>query len=75
MMICCVCSDEGLEDDISEDFDMAMQKLLESNMAASEAVEADPSIERHPEVVDDFIRNFLIKMGMHKTLDSFETEW
>lgn len=64
-----------MEDDISEDFDMAMQKLLESNMAASEPVEADPSIERHPEVVDDFIRNFLIKMGMHKTLDSFETEW
>lgn len=69
------CSEEDLEDDISEDFDLAMQKLLESNMADSQPVEPDPSIERHPEVVDDFIRNFLIKMGMHKSLDSFETEW
>jgi len=71
----CVCSEENIEDDISEDFDLAMQKLMETNMAASRSVEPDPSIERHPEVVDDYIRNFLIKMGMHKTLDLFETEW
>lgn len=70
-----MCSEETFDDDISEDFDTAMQKLLESSMAASQPVEPDPSIERHPEVVDDFIRNFLIKMGMQKTLDSFETEW
>ncbi|KAM4626529.1 sperm-associated antigen 16 protein [Discoglossus pictus] len=28
-----------------------------------------------PEVADDFLRNFLIKMGMMKTLESFQTEW
>jgi WD40 repeat protein len=28
-----------------------------------------------PSVVDDFIRNFLIKAGMKKTLESFNTEW
>lgn len=28
-----------------------------------------------PSVVDDFIRNFLIKVGMTRTLDSFNTEW
>ncbi|XP_064188763.1 sperm-associated antigen 16 protein [Anguilla rostrata] len=28
-----------------------------------------------PEVVDDFVRNFLVRMGMHKTLDCFQTEW
>lgn len=26
-------------------------------------------------MVDDFIRNFLIKVGMTRTLDSFNTEW
>lgn len=28
-----------------------------------------------PEVVDDFLRNFLMKMGMNRTLDCFQTEW
>lgn len=28
-----------------------------------------------PEVVDDFLRNFLVKMGMSKTLDCFQAEW
>ncbi|XP_062867884.1 sperm-associated antigen 16 protein [Trichomycterus rosablanca] len=28
-----------------------------------------------PEVVDDFLRNFLVKMGMIRTLDCFQTEW
>ena len=27
------------------------------------------------EVVDDFIRNFLIQNNMHKSLDSFQKEW
>lgn len=28
-----------------------------------------------PEVVDDFIRNFLIKVGLTRTLESFNSEW
>ncbi|KAJ7996715.1 hypothetical protein DPEC_G00239890 [Dallia pectoralis] len=28
-----------------------------------------------PEVVDDFLRNFLVKMGMSRTLDCFQAEW
>lgn len=27
------------------------------------------------QVVDDFLRNFLLKMGMSHTLECFETEW
>ena len=26
-------------------------------------------------MIDDFVRNFLLKMGMSKTLEMFETEW
>ncbi|XP_067892240.1 sperm-associated antigen 16 protein isoform X2 [Heterodontus francisci] len=33
------------------------------------------SVSQRPEVVDDFLRNFLIKMGMMKTLDCFQIEW
>jgi len=28
-----------------------------------------------PEVVDDFVRNFLVRMGMQKTLNTFQCEW
>ena len=32
-------------------------------------------VSRRPELVDDFIRNFLVRMGLSKTLELFETEW
>lgn len=69
------CREDTADDDISEDFDQAMQRLLQNNIAALKTAEPDPSIARHPEVVDDYIRNFLIKMGMNRTLDMFEIEW
>ncbi len=28
-----------------------------------------------PVVVDDFIRNFLLNAGLHRSLDAFNTEW
>ena len=34
-----------------------------------------PSLVQKPEVVDDFVRNFLVRMGMSRTLDCFQTEW
>lgn len=40
--------------------------------------EVEPQIgqvTQKPEVVDDFIRNFLVKMGLSKTLEMFEIEW
>lgn len=30
---------------------------------------------QRPEVVDDFVRNFLVRMNMDKTLECFQTEW
>merc|ERR1719155_476138 len=33
------------------------------------------AITRRPEVLDDFIRNVLLKMGMTETLDMFQREW
>jgi hypothetical protein len=53
-----------------------MQRLMDTSVApATQDDLPQPTIEKLPEVVDDFIRNFLIKMGMHKTLDTFEAEW
>ena len=36
---------------------------------------AKAQVTKHPEVVDDFVRNFLVRMGMERTLDCFQTEW
>lgn len=37
--------------------------------------EARPVVIRQPEVIDDFIRNFLKNNGMEGTLNVFESEW
>ncbi|KAL0053856.1 hypothetical protein WJX82_000103 [Trebouxia sp. C0006] len=66
---------------IGEDLDSALLSL--QNLTAKPdqwpAVhDVEPQIgqvTQRPEVVDDFIRNFLVKMGLSKTLEMFETEW
>jgi sperm-associated antigen 16 protein len=71
-----VCSITESVGDESEDLNTAMQRLLDADATPAAQDEVpQPTIEKHPEVVDDFIRNFFIKVGMHRTLDSFETEW
>jgi hypothetical protein len=32
-------------------------------------------LQAKPTVMDDFVRNFLIKLNMARTLDAFNTEW
>ena len=70
-------SEEEVDDDVSEDLDAALWNLLKSQggSAPPKPVTPQPLVERHPEVVDDFIRNFLVKMGLTQTLEHFETEW
>ena len=46
---------------------MAMARPEETAVAKAEA-----TVHRRPEVVDDFIRNFFVKMGMKRSLESFE---
>uniref|UniRef100_A0A7S3Z8U9 Uncharacterized protein n=1 Tax=Lotharella globosa TaxID=91324 RepID=A0A7S3Z8U9_9EUKA len=43
--------------------------------AASRSGQAQAQIQKKHIVIDDFIRNFLSKLGMKNTLDTFETEW
>ncbi|XP_036410913.1 sperm-associated antigen 16 protein [Megalops cyprinoides] len=62
-----------------EDFEAAVKALRERTDDAG-PVSKSVSAARHPvssvpEVVDDFLRNFLVRMGMHRTLDCFQTEW
>jgi len=78
-------AEEEDDDDMSEDLDAALRSLQGAvkgigASAGGEAAEQDTGpapgeVTRRPEVVDDFVRNFLHKMGMDMTLEAFETEW
>lgn len=71
---------------LSEDLETALKSLGRVKKSEDEATgrhakagasgEPQPgeTLTRH-EVVDDFVRNFLLRMGMSTTLDSFEAEW
>jgi hypothetical protein len=79
--------DEEDDDDDDDDFAAALasvQRLDEKSRAGSTVASqrdvgtpaAKPTLTQvRPEVVDDFIRNFLIKVGMSRTLDNFNSEW
>ena len=34
-----------------------------------------PSLGKRPEVIDDLVRNFLVRTRMLRTLETFQTEW
>lgn len=42
---------------------------------SSPKCQQQPHTQVRPAVVDDFVRNFLIKIGMTRTLDTFNHEW
>eukprot|EP00163_Fabomonas_tropica_P009284 TRINITY_DN1908_c0_g1_i2.p1 TRINITY_DN1908_c0_g1~~TRINITY_DN1908_c0_g1_i2.p1 ORF type:complete len:534 (+),score=161.62 TRINITY_DN1908_c0_g1_i2:120-1721(+) len=47
----------------------------EKNQEVAPAPERTATLDEHPAVIDDFIRNFLIKHKMNKTLEAFQLEW
>ena len=52
-----------------------MQEGFLDAQEPGEEVAQTGEVTRRPEVVDDFIRNYLVKMGLTKTLECFEAEW
>jgi hypothetical protein len=77
--------EEEEDDDDDEDFAAALASVQKMDAKKPGSVASGPSHHGHgedrvltqvrPEVVDDFIRNFLIKVGMTRTLDNFNSEW
>ena len=70
--------ESGAEAD-DEDLKQAIETLRHKEEGGAPAVkeEAPPraAVTRRPEVLDDFIRNVLLKLGMNETLDMFQREW
>ncbi|XP_050772121.1 sperm-associated antigen 16 protein isoform X1 [Gopherus flavomarginatus] len=63
-----------------EDLVKALQTIQEQAedaqiIAQRSVLTSKHSVSEIPEVVDDFLCNFLVRMGMVRTLDCFQTEW
>ncbi|KAK5612087.1 hypothetical protein CRENBAI_000755 [Crenichthys baileyi] len=51
------------------------QATSSSSSATSRINPEEPIIQNIPESVDDFLRNFLRRLGLTRTLSNFEVEW
>ncbi|XP_069716594.1 sperm-associated antigen 16 protein-like [Phaenicophaeus curvirostris] len=63
-----------------EDLSQALQTVQEQAedariLALQPALTSEKSVSEIPEAVDDFVCNFLVRLGMSRTLDCFQTEW
>ena len=63
--------DDEEDDDLAE----ALATLQAKKPLASTSENVEPVTQVRPSVVDDFVRNFLIKADLKRTLDCFNTEW
>jgi hypothetical protein len=75
-------SEASLDEDKDDDFETLAKaaRAKEATLAGDgkgdiSEKKLQPVMTQRPEVVDDFIRNFLNKMNLTKTLDMFQTEW
>ena len=68
--------EEGEDDEDLEKVMATIQSKADGASPARTRVEpARGEVTRRPEVLDDFIRNVLLKMQMGETLDMFQREW
>jgi WD40 repeat protein len=68
------------DDDLADALASLQLKNNKSGLNNSQSTLAIPNPSNtithiRPSVVDDFVRNFLIKAGLKRTLDGFNTEW
>ncbi|KAM8791704.1 sperm-associated antigen 16 protein-like [Rhynchonycteris naso] len=61
------------EEDLTKAMQMAQAQLTDTQILEQKIVL--PSKPVVPEAIEDFLCNFLIKMGMTRTLDCFQSEW
>nr|KAF6451182.1 sperm associated antigen 16 [Molossus molossus] len=61
------------EEDLAKATQMVQEQVTDTQILEQKTVL--PSKPVVPEVIEDFLCNFLIKMGMTRTLDCFQSEW
>jgi WD40 repeat protein len=70
--------EEGDDEDEVETLDDINRLLAETKPPDAVQGQADgegAKVSQRPQVIDDFIRNFLMKYNMKRSLDTFQTEW
>ncbi|XP_074652533.1 sperm-associated antigen 16 protein-like [Tubulanus polymorphus] len=71
--------DDDIEVEEEEDLDAAVRAIQEKSQDEESKIRkesiARKELSHRPELIDDFMRNFLVKMGMMRTFDCFQTEW
>ncbi|XP_056352688.1 sperm-associated antigen 16 protein isoform X1 [Oenanthe melanoleuca] len=71
--------DTSLHED-DEDLSKALQTIQEQTkdaqvLALQSVLTSGKSVAEIPQAMDDFFCNFLVRLGMSRTLDCFQTEW
>ncbi|XP_049624169.1 sperm-associated antigen 16 protein [Suncus etruscus] len=61
------------DEDLIKAVQLVQEKVTDTHILEQKTVL--PSKYQVPEVIEDFLCNFLIKMGMTRTLDCFQSEW
>ncbi|XP_057359564.1 sperm-associated antigen 16 protein isoform X5 [Manis pentadactyla] len=61
------------EEDLAKVIQIAQEQATDTQILEQKTVL--PSKHAVPEAIEDFLCNFLIKMGMTRTLDCFQSEW
>ncbi|XP_066202207.1 sperm-associated antigen 16 protein isoform X2 [Saccopteryx leptura] len=61
------------EEDLTKAMQMAQEQVTDTQILEQKIVL--PSKPVGPEAIEDFLCNFLIRMGMTRTLDCFQSEW
>ncbi|KFV63022.1 Sperm-associated antigen 16 protein, partial [Dryobates pubescens] len=70
----------SLEEEDDEDLSKALQTIQEQAedariLTLQSVLTSEKSVAEIPEAIDDFFCNFLVRLGMSRTLDCFQTEW
>jgi len=73
-------SGDELQEEVDEDLETALESIKRKIKPGHgnedpATVKVHPVMAKRPEVLDDFFRNFLIKMQLEKTLETFQAEW
>ncbi|XP_015723438.1 sperm-associated antigen 16 protein isoform X1 [Coturnix japonica] len=64
------------DEDLSEALQAIQEQAEDARILASKPVlTSEKSVSEVPEAMDDFFCNFLVSLGMSRTLDCFQTEW
>ncbi|XP_027591448.1 sperm-associated antigen 16 protein isoform X1 [Pipra filicauda] len=79
------CEEVSADDEFSlqeedEDLSTALQAIQEQAedaeiLTSQSVLTSEKSVCEVPEAMDDFFCNFLVRLGMSRTLDCFQTEW